>query len=162
MEAEIEKRVGLALKKAMGGSQSSTGGTRKPNSSKTQKQKSENSHRISCDKSIIGNSRVQHEQMWKQQVVESSLTPVTDDPALWSSTQSRTRVWANQALDQQLITNSEHRFLTQHCLGDQRRPRGNLLVKAHKPMSTTMSPPAHTRLHIDTVNYITTPVLLND
>ena len=65
---------------------------------------------------------------------------------------------ANRALKSELISKDTHRYLTQHCTGPVREPKGNLLAKTHKPLQPKTAVPVKTRLYIDTVNCVTTPL----
>ena len=83
--------------------------------------------------------------------------PVEPDSIDWSAVKRTVRLTVKEALEAECISNSTGRFLTQHCVGPVREPRGNLLVKTHKPMQPYTAVPAKTRLYIDTVNCVTTP-----
>jgi hypothetical protein len=65
---------------------------------------------------------------------------------------------ATRALESEIIDLSVYRFLTQHCRGQSRTPRAQILVKTHKHMCPIDDPPANIRLYIDTVGYTTTPL----
>ena len=85
-------------------------------------------------------------------------TPVEPDSIDWIGVKRDVRLTAARALKQGTISSNTHRYLTQHCTGTVRQPISNLLVKTHKPMHPCTTVPAKTRLYIDTVNCVTTPL----
>jgi hypothetical protein len=78
------------------------------------------------------------------------------EPVDYGALQRESRVLADRALKDKLITSSEPRFLTKDCRGEVREPRGSLKVKTHKPTDPAALPPARTRMFIDVVNFCTT------
>ena len=103
-------------------------------------------------------SQTQHTALWTKAMSGDQYLPVEPDSVDWTSVQRAVRLAAKRALDAGTISKSTHRFLTQHCIGTVREPKGNLLVKTHKPMQPSTAVPAKTRLYIDTVNCVSTPL----
>ena len=103
-------------------------------------------------------SQSQHTALWTKAMSGDQYLPVEPDYVDWTSVQRAVRLAAKRALDAGTISKSTLRFLTQHCIGSVREPKGNLLVKTHKPMQPSTAVPAKTRLYIDTVNCVSTPL----
>ena len=110
------------------------------------------------DRALCLVSPVQHQQLWEAQMGTPMFTQIDPDSIEWNPIRNRVRHAVNWALTHNLITHSEHRFLTKDSVGSIRTPRANLLVKTHKLMTPYRNPPAKTRLYIDTVNWATTPL----
>ena len=100
----------------------------------------------------------QHINLWRSAMSGAMFTLVDEDSTDWNVVKSSTRVCVRKALESGVITFDLYRFLTQHCNGDYRTPVGNLLLKSHKLLLPQTALPAKTRLYIDTVNCITTPL----
>lgn len=110
------------------------------------------------DKAIVLMTPEQYSQCWRVHTEGPVFSPADPDTIPWPRFSSKVRVLAGKALEDGVIDRSIHRFLTQHCTGESRKPRAQILVKTHKPMCPTDNPPADTRLYIDTVQYTTTPL----
>ena len=110
------------------------------------------------DKAIVLMTPEQYSQCWKVLTEGPVFSPPDPDTIPWPRFSSKVRVLTGKALEDGVIDRGIYRFLTQHCTGESRKPRAQILVKTHKPMCPTDNPPADTRLYIDTVQYTTTPL----
>ena len=102
-------------------------------------------------------SQSQHTAVWEKAMSGSQYTLVEPNSINWKAVVRAVRMAADRALKSSTISPDTYRYITQHCTGTVREPKGNLLVKTHKPMQPCTAVPAKTRLYIDTVNGVTTP-----
>ena len=89
-------------------------------------------------------SQAQHTALWSTAMSGAQYLglPVEPDSIDWSAVKRTVRLTVKEALEVECISNSTGRFLTQHCVGPVREPRGNLLGKPHKPMQPYTAVPA--------------------
>ena len=103
-------------------------------------------------------SRTQHMNIWNDLMSNPVFVQVRHSDIDWESINRQVRLIAKGALESGSITSDIHRFLVQHCKGEHRTPVANLLIKTHKLLKPCAPLPAKSRLYIDTVNYLTTPL----
>ena len=107
------------------------------------------------DRAFVNVTVQQYMSMWKQHLSTTAYKPVEFSTVDWVEIVRRTRYLAKKALEEKLITPSQHRYLVKDCTGAVRYPRGSVMVKTHKPIHPSADPPAASRAYVDTVNYIT-------
>ena len=107
------------------------------------------------DRAFVNVTVQQYMSMWKQHLSTAAYKQVEFSTIDWTEIVRKTRYLANTALEDGLITPSQHRYLVKDCTGNVRYPRGSVMVKTHKPINPSADPPAASRAYVDTVNYIT-------
>ena len=110
------------------------------------------------DAAFVLLNRPQFISMWQQHYPANSYPLVDPDSIDWRQFQRAVRREVQRALKTEVISSSVARFLTHCAYGTVRIPKGAILVKTHKPMNRTQFPPAKSRMYVDTVMYITTPL----
>ena len=108
------------------------------------------------DSAFVAVTPEQHRHLWLSHLNSEAYTLTTPEEIDWNAIRREAVRLAGVALDSDLISRDEHRFLLKDCRGTVRHPRGTVMVKTHKPMDSTAQPVAKSRLYLDSVNYVTT------
>ena len=110
------------------------------------------------DSAFVVVSREQFVSMWRSHYPLDQyplIDPITVD---WRRIQRNVRLAIDRAQKDKGIDNSTARFLRQYTYGEVRIPKGAVQVKTHKRINVAELPPAKSRMYVDTVQYITTPL----
>jgi hypothetical protein len=110
------------------------------------------------DSAFVVMSREQFISMWRSHYPTDQYPLIDPDTVNWKQMQRNVRLVVDTALKGKVIDNSTARFLKQHTYDEIRIPKGAVQVKTHKQMNRTQLPPAKSRMYVDTVLYITTPL----
>ena len=96
--------------------------------------------------------------MWRSHYPPDQYPLIDPDTIDWRQIQRKVRLAVDIALREKVIDTSTAKFLRQHTYGEVRIPKGAVQVKTHKHINVAELPPARSRMYVDTVLYITTPL----